>query len=199
MPSPTAIPNGIYWRAAGVSHGDSGATQISLVQLHQAVNRLPETTASVTVAGSDGVTFQVPCTGTTIIDGQSYAVYQRTGGFAYTVGVTYQLTSITSIGTAAASLEAPGGITHNAEYTQSSWTAEGNGDFVMVTDPSYDITFNTTGLDAVSPVNIPSSAYPSPGQYRLTTTVSNVTLAVAGAAAGSGFVTLDMKTSTFTK
>src|SRR6185503_5168092 len=100
------------------------------------------------------------------------SVYARYGGWGggmlFPVGPPqaghlYALTSITSAGTASATLTAPGGLnfegTFGGPVTQISWTVEGNDDSVSIFSGSPVTLALWAGPDAVSPVVIPPAVY----------------------------------------
>jgi len=176
-PSPTAgpPPSGIYWDSSLVGHDvfstvSSGTTIQFLAFVELAVNGNPESTCGVTLTCPGGPV-PLPYRGTITNNGNVYSDYRDNLSFSYVVGGSYSLSTVTSIGTASATLLGPGGITDAADGSTSGWSSGGTYQHVIVFSPFSQYTFATPlryGL--VPPVNIPASAYGAgPGIYQLVT------------------------------
>lgn len=172
--TPTPTPQNIVWYGAEVVRIDFSeigiAYEYAIVDLR--VNSQPETTANVAVTGTNGSYYNLPYQETNDKEGVTYASYYILDGFNYIPGVTYTFITDTSAGIATAYITAPGNIIHSPDGLSSSWAVEGNNDFVMVTDWSYNSLF-IQGVDSVSPVYIPEYVYSWCGYYILSTQCRN--------------------------
>jgi len=180
------LPAGVFIQSIAAVY-DFDGTVYGIRQAELSVNGVAETTAGITMTGptqtlplASGGTTLIPCGGNTGLYGPDVTVWSYQPGQVY----TYQAT--TSGGTVTASVTAPGIISVAADGTQVSWTVEGTADWVQVTDMSNHILWQTPCCDAVSPVMIPSSAYPATGMYYVYAQVEN-SAPFSGAAAGSTF------------
>lgn len=163
------------------------------------VNGAAETTAAITLTTPSG---DVPL----IYYSQYYPGYGYYGSaatFAYVPGGTYTLTTITSIGTATATLVAPGGgVSVSPDGSTASWNVEGNEDYINVWGgglAGFSYQSGKTTSDVDTPFPIPSSAYPVPGTYRVEVVPQNATYNVTGAAPGSYFYIDDDEVMTVTR
>lgn len=115
-------------------------------------------TAAVSI-GSNGVTTVVPFSSNSAGSSEYYGTFSP-----YQAGQTYVLSSVTSAGTAAATMVAPGGgIAVNSNGTTVTWNHEGNSDRVQIqnaNNPGVDI-FNSSSLssDVSSPYSVPTTVY----------------------------------------
>ena len=192
-PTPTAgIPNGIFWDPGSVYQHVLAPGEFASVSLSLAVNKRPETTAIVTLAGPGGASDTIPYSSTITLGGFSYAFYFSADlHVPYVAGAAYTLTSVTSIGTAAATFTAPGDITIAGDGSQVSWAYDGDSEQIAVVSPSqYDSGFS----NKTSPFTIPVDAYADgPGTYRVGATVARMIDSVDGAAAGSALQVFDVR------
>ncbi len=173
--------SGIFWGPAEIGSFPGVTGWLSL-----AVNGSPESTAGVTLTTPSG---NVPFTYSGV--NGSMAAYSPASSFTYIPGGTYTMTTVTSIGTATASLVAPGPVSIAPDGSQASWTYEGNEDYVTVQElfSPYNFTLQTYNLtsDVDSPYSIPASAYPASGNYSVFPVAQSSTYNVTNAAAGSRF------------
>ena len=198
--SPTYMatpPMGIVWDPALIMNVN-GAVFSSL---YLSVNGVLEATAGVTLTTPSG---NVPYTFIAGGSGRgSYAYYGNSVTFVYQAGQPYTLTTVTSIGTATATVIAPGGnFTLAPDDSWISWLVEGNEDFVRVMNLAmlgftYDSETITADIDSV--FSIPPSAYPSPGNYQLTFHAQTSNYSVTGAAPGSRLEIEEWDILNFTK
>jgi hypothetical protein len=188
---------GIYWAP--------GATQILRfemvptparigVTLRLSVNQRPETTAGVTVTTPGGSFPLTYC----CQSGPTLSEYRATLA-DYTPGGTYSLRTVTSAGTAATTLTAPGGITQAADGSQTSWAIEGNNDYVIVYQNFSPFASVYVVSPANSPQNIPASAYATPGAYRLETGCTESDTTVTGATVDSRLNASDLRVILFNR
>ena len=172
---PAVPPSGIFWAPCEIVGGSSF--------FQMAVNGAPESTCGVTLTTPLG---PIPYSYYSAVG--TYALYFATSIIPYVPGGSYTMTTVTSIGTAAATLIAPGGsVSMNASGTLATWAVEGNEDYITVGNAgsNYQSFLITTDLD--SPAIIPASAYPSPGTYYYDVVPQNTTYNITGAAPGSRY------------
>ena len=159
------------------------------------LNGVPDDTAAVTLASPVGPVHY---------HNSGSGIYYPDSTITYIPGQSYTLTAITSGGTATATLIAPGGnMTVSPDGSTATWDVEGNEDWIKVTQAggpylgtyrSYDFT---TDMD--SPAAIPSSAYPTLGNYGVLVVPQNTTFNVTGAMPGSRYTVNEYAGSTVTK
>jgi hypothetical protein len=177
VPYTGAAPTGIFWDFASVSgnlnYGTSGAS----VQL--SVNGYQETTAGVTLTGSDSTSAPMTYSGPITMGSSTYSNY-LTNAFTYTAGVTYTLTTATSIGTASASLPAPGNFTFAPDGSYVSWTTDATYEPIYLRPPGGNPYWQPlTCNHQPSPASIPVTAYAfGPGNYELDANFSNATTVI---------------------
>jgi hypothetical protein len=204
-PTPGPPSTGIYWLGANVTNNFQFAGFVSQATTFQCdifmiLNGMPESTCGVTVTGPNGSapvtyidTFAI------VMEPQIYANYgTNITAFSYQVGATYTLTTTTSIGTATASMVAPGNFIVASNGSQVTWITPGNYNGVFVANPLGNFVFDQQPcVDINSPVNIPSSVYSSLiGNYSIGAGCQNITSAISG---GSGFYTVaDYYQTTYT-
>ncbi len=189
----TATPtSSIDWETAAISRGSVSAQ----AYVYLAVNSTADLTAAVTLSGSfSGSPVALITDGNDYpISGKDYALYEATG-FSYQPGQSYTITTVTSAGTATATLTAPGNITfapldtHGA-VTQISWSVAGDYNYVSVQEltPSSQYNLNLN-WDATSPVVISGSVYSggSASTYDVYAETISQTYEVTGATASSLF------------
>lgn len=205
-PTPTPII-GVEWYQGEIYHSDYNGGTFAFIYL--AVNGQAVTTAGVTLSGTfTGSPVPILFNNTYSISGKNYAYYQA-AGFNWQPGQTYILTTVTTAGTAAATLTAPGGVTfapldsHGA-VTQLGWGIEGSNDYIYVreTAPVTQITFDTRSVssDADSPVTVPAPAYPggSGGVYDIVLQISNQLFVVPGATVDTELMLNEVDSKTVT-
>ena len=209
-PAVTATPtvtstatSGIDWETAQVYHstGNPGFAYVYL-----AVNGQAVTTAGVTLSGTfSGSPLAMPSDGNSYpISGKNYALYQAFG-VSYQPGQTYTLTTVTTAGTASASVTAPGNIafaaldSHGA-VTQVAWGTSGsyNAVYVQENSPTSQQTFSTSVSG--SPVTLPGTASPdgSGSIYTVTVQVERDLYTVTGADFSSSFQVYENTTKAVT-
>ena len=171
-PNPSIPSSGIFWDAGYVSAGGTSYLQMW-------VNGILSTTDAVTLTTPSGP----------IAYTSAASVYYPSTPITYTPGGSYTLTANTSIGTATATLIAPGGnIAVAADGSTASWNVEGNEDWLTVTGPGGSTykSYNYTS-DIDQPFLIPATAYPASGTYNVQMVAQSSTYNVTGAVAGSRF------------
>lgn len=191
-PTPTASAtstSAIDWGQASVSRvTSSGITSLS-AQLYLAVNGQPVSSATV-VLGGTGVSGPVtlpPAPGSLVtLGGKAYQDYHQNTGWTYQPGQTYSLTSVTSAGTASATLAAPGPITIATDGLQAGWGTDTNDNFVSV-QSAVTTTFSACCAGIHSPFAIPVTAYPAPGLYTVQVQMLDITNTISGATASSQY------------
>jgi hypothetical protein len=146
-----------------------------------AVNGVAEATAGVTLTGTGISAVPLTYVGPYSISGQTYAEYDSLYfPSLLTSGGTYTLTSITSIGTATASLTMPSLANIASDGSGTTWTGPSMSNWVFVFNTS-GTTYSSTTCPAIySPFSIPSSAYPAPGNYAVGQERINFTSSITG-------------------
>ena len=130
---------------------DSGPlTQCSLGLV---VNGMPESTAGITIIGSNATTNILPFVGYDTSLGVSIASYNSSsincdGGFSYVFRIW------SSAGNAAISVIAPGGYTFADATDTLYWLTDGTEEYVFVRNDGYHMTYELSG-DLTSPISIP--------------------------------------------
>lgn len=180
----TPIP-GVYWQSADVYR--SNGSDYASVNL--TVDGQSASTITVVVSGpsiSSPVT--LPYNGIVYTGGANYANYFiNSSNLNYTPGSSVTLTTIAGSVTATSHAVLPGNITIAPDGSQTSWVISSGSVAVSVTGPA---TFAASGV-LNSPYSIPASVYASGGNFTVTTTISNNTGTVTGAAVGSQFDVYD--------
>jgi hypothetical protein len=190
-------PAGIYWYSAQIEGItlQNGVTLVNGIyaQALLSVNGNPETSDTVTIAGPGGFGATLPYTSNVVENGNTYAQYQGLFSNNFQTGGAYSLSTVTSLGTASATLIGPGNISTALNGSSTSWTQPGALNRVLLQEgPSFQaggllpVTLYQTAscMSDASPVNIPSSDYSNPGIYTLTTNCQNLTNGITG---GTGF------------
>jgi hypothetical protein len=184
---PAVPPGGIFWAPCEIEGGSSF--------FQMAVNGAPESTSGVTLTTPSG-----PIPYTYYSAAGAYALYYATSIIPYVPGGSYTMTTVTSIGTAAATLIAPGGsVSMNASRTIATWAVEGNEDYITVGNAGSDYQSYLITTDLNSPATIPASAYPSLGTYYYDVVPQNTTYNITGAASGSRYTIKYMLSGTVIK
>lgn len=161
-PTPGPPPSGINWASATVQLQNSGGYSVSIPLV---VNGAAITNAAVTFSGP-GLTVAIPYYGTMIFSGTTYADYSyANSGFNLTPGALYTLTTVTSAGTASASLAVPTTPAVSPDGSTVSWSGSNSFNEVGVEDNANSTTTFLTSqcISVNSPVDIPASAYPTTG------------------------------------
>jgi hypothetical protein len=198
----TTPPPGMFWAFASIYNlTNAGNAYGALIYL--TVNGAPDGTTTGTLMLPGAVTITLNCSGTTTYNGilcTTCGAGNLYGTYIYQPGGTYSLKTITSIGTAAVTGTAPGGFSYAGDGSQITWSSEGTNDVLHVQGPSGETYYSyfDVGPDINSPFNIPASAYPTPGTYKLIPH-SIKKIAVAGAAPESVFFFEDEFTATIIK
>jgi len=99
----------------------------------------------------------------------------------YTVSVTFGGITYTE------TLQAPGGFTANADYSQVQWEKTGSSGLLSVAPLFGETTYcvpKTTPSILTSPQTIPSTAFPTSGTYVITLIQQNITEKTFGALSG---------------
>jgi hypothetical protein len=166
---------------------------ITQVSVDLQVNGVAETTAGITLTGPNSLSVPVTYSGTSTVNCLTAANYVADALWSskYGVGNSYTLTIVTSAGTVSVSATAPGGsLACNAEGSQVTWGTGGNHDYLqifregtLVFEAPPDITTNY--------YDVPSTAYPESGAYKLRAVVSNYTDGIVGASSYSYFAVGD--------
>jgi hypothetical protein len=186
----------IYWLGANFSRANQLGYTSTVVDVYFSVNGSAESTDQVYLTSATGSTL-IPYAESITIGGQPYAHYSQTASpsntLSYVPGGSYTLSTVTSVGTARATLTAPGNITQNSNGGSTSWTVEGTNDRVYVETSGYSGTYDSlnTQADVHSPFWVPSTAYPNPGTYLMRTTCETIVNTVNNAVNGSTFAAKD--------
>ena len=184
-PSSAPCSSGIAWNLGQVLANNFNGAQSYSVELWLSVNCASYTSAMVTFSGPGGslpVTYDpYGSSGST-----TSSLYDtNSGSISITPGAVYTLTSVTTSGTATASLVAPPLPLIPLDGSTASWSGSSMFNFVDALDSSNSMTYESSPCwSASSPVSIPSSAYPSSGAYYVVAQCMNWTTSIAG---GSGF------------
>lgn len=179
----TPCTTGICWEGQVQSDVYNGSYSY-YGDLYLAVNGAVVTNAGVTLTGTGIAPAPLVYKGTTNIGGMNYAEY-TSNSFSATLppGGTYTLTSVTSIGTATASLTLPSYPTQAIDGSGATWSGPSQFNYVAVSNGS-SLTYNSgTCYSVNSPFSVPSSAYPAPGGYYFGVERFNYTSTITG---GSG-------------
>jgi hypothetical protein len=185
----TATSTAITWYSAEISRQQLTDYSFATYEFQEAyvmlaVNGLPEVTAGVTIYGSDGTAVSLPYSFSMgESDGVTYADYgvmdSGVTAILYNPGVVYTFVSVTSAGTASASVTAPGGITHAEDGSETSWSVRADSFSVLVTNSMEIGTFSSfCSIGCGSSFAIPSSAYADCGDNILETICINTTHAM---------------------
>ncbi len=98
-----------------------------------------------------------------------------------TAGGSYTLTSVTSVGTASASLSMPNYAVLASDGSSASWTGPAMFSVGVVVNNGGSTTYNSGFCwSAQSPLSVPSSAYPVSGTYVFGVERINYTTAITG-------------------
>jgi hypothetical protein len=179
------------WSFASIQAGSDFGVPYQYANLTLQVTDQPVTDATIYLNGTG---FSSPITlsftAATTQGNQVYSRYDCLVGFNYQPGNSYSLTSETSLGTASATLIAPGNISIASDGSQISWTISGTETDAQVYDgpdaSGTKIYYSTTSLP--SPFNLPNSLFSNPGIYSVSVQVVNTTNSIPGAAGGALFV-----------
>lgn len=181
--SMTAPPTGIAWDWAYVTSFDGTTCHASM---RLAVNGVPETTANVYLTTPQGPVTLLYHASTW----PGYASYELSRSLVYQPGFAYTLTTDTSIGTAFATVTAPGGNAQlSSDGTTVTWDVEGNADYVTVYCPESSMSFatNMATADISSPFRIPGAPFTTAGTYNYRFVQETFENSVTGATPGSFF------------
>lgn len=184
-PSSVTCANGIMWGYGQVINmNNNGVQSGSYAELLLAINCTPYSTAGVTLTGP-GLTLPLPYgNGTIVLGGTTYADYNSTQSVSFITGDTYTLTSVTTSGTAFSSLVMPPQTNIASNGLNVTWSGNSLFNFIAVINNLTNYTYETsTCWSATSPASIPSSAYPSSGNYTVGAETCNYTTSITG---GSG-------------
>gem|GEM_PF-3373791 len=187
--SPTSAmtpPPGVYWDLAEFGRYRQAGITLIFTNLQISANRRPDPTASVTLTTPLG-----PVPLVNFMNTDTYSHFSPSGGVSYIPGGTYILTTVTSAGTAAATLVAPGGnIVITPDGKSATWDVEGNEDYLFDNQfASYNVT-----SDIDSPYSIPDLAYPAAGTYNVSLYSQNTTYNVSGVSVPCRFTIKDSLT-----
>jgi hypothetical protein len=207
--SPTlTVPMGLFVAASFVDSqinvlGYSVSTVATLFTI--SVNHNPEDTATMSITTPSNGT--VPLTWLQDANMGTYWVsqYQSSYQYIYTPNAVYSMDITTSLGTAHAVMNAPGGITFSANGASVTALYPGNYDAADVSriSPAPVTTYVSPGTSIGSPFTFPGSAYSSPSYpatfaaaYAAATTVYSFT-GTAGAV--GAFVGTQVSTGEFSR
>jgi len=176
-----SVPSGIYWGQAFLAISNSSSGTFEIADVYLLVNGNPEATASVSIIGP-GSTSPLAYNGNQTLNGVLYAVYQSTS-IPYQAGTSWTMKTVTSIGTAYATMNTPGGGTAASDGSQVSWTYPGELNGVQVVNGTGTTTYTTNPCASVtSPAAIPASAYPASGTYAVSYYAADITTNIVGGA-----------------
>lgn len=186
IPQTTPIASGINWGEALVGSGTSWGSTFISASLYMTVNGAVETTDGVTFTGTGISPIALKYQGPYTITGTAYAWYYYQGTSPMTGGGTYTLTSVTSIGTAWATLPLPNDPTISPDGLTATWSGPSMFNVVAVVPSAGGLTYESSLCwSASSPFSIPNSAYPSPGNYGPIVERLNYTTSITG---GTGYM-----------
>lgn len=179
---PTPVASGIYWGRAFVNSVVAGGFPGATAQMNLTVNGMAVSTAGITITGTGLSASPLTYVGPATINGGIYAFYRFDNPTTLTDGGTYTLTTVTSIGTASASLTLPSLPNIAADGSGATWSGSAVFNSAWVTDP---LTGNFTYLSnscwsLSSPFTYPSSAYPASGAYNTFVERDNYTSSITG-------------------
>ncbi len=164
-------------------------------EVYISTNLTPDTTAAVTLITPLNGSVPVTYTANTTYSGVSVAEYvAAANSFTYVPNSPYSLYAVTSLGSAAATVNAPGDITIAADGSMASAVYPGNYDSAVVEEisPAAVTTYQSpTGTSVGSPFTYPTSAYPAPagtGTYGVAYNAAVTDTSVTSAAVGSAWV-----------
>ncbi|HJT24661.1 MAG TPA: hypothetical protein VJ873_08805 [bacterium] len=204
-PTPTPVISGgvseINWYIADLSRYNSLGSSDTYAEVYLSVGGQAESTATVVLSGY-GSPVTLPYVETLTLGSSTYARYYLDGtAISYQPGVSYTLSTQTSVGTAWASVVAPGGIRYGNTGDTVSWSSEGTKDRVYVENSSYSGTYDSLNshADVDSMFTIPASAYPTSGSYFVRTTCDTVVTSVNNAMTGSSLEASDMLWATVSR
>ncbi len=190
-----APPNGIYWESADIDGCQCANPSADLLL---SVNGAPETTAGVTLTGSNGTTVSLSFNYlVTIGVGYVYAEYDNTVPFVFTAGCTFTLSTTTTIGTASAALEAPGNFTVAPDGSTVGWGVGAEFEPIYIRWPGGNGAYNQpfTCNHPVPPISVPSQDYAyGPGTYVISFCFSNSTTNIIN---GSGLLRVGAVQNTY--
>jgi len=167
------------------------------------VNQNAETTDGVTLITPGG---SIPASYLFTLNFGTYSMaeYAAYTQYSYVPNGAYSMSVSTSIGTATASMNAPGAISFEATGASVTATYAGNYDSGVVTRiyPSAVTTYVSPNSSIGSPFVYPLTAYSSPSFPATFGTAYSAAItdsSVAGGAAGSAFVGTEISTKYFTR
>jgi hypothetical protein len=186
-PGPVPSNTGIFWGLAvyayGIQNDYGSSVPFSTGTLALLVNGNPEATDGVTLT-APGYSSPLPYAGTTIINGTTYALYEisnDTLSVTFSAGNSVTLESVTSIGTASATVVLPGGASIASDGSQASWTNPGETSAIVVSALGVGNTYQISNCSGVAnPALIPSSAYPMTNNYGISANTANLTTSITG-------------------
>ena len=174
--------------------GISYSVTLNGVTVDISVNHNAETTDGVTFITPLNGSIPVTYTATANMGTYSYAEYTTAVSWVYVVNDSYSLAVSSSLGTATASVNAPGDITIASNGSTASAVYPGTYQAAVVESASTGVTtyVSPTGTSVGSPYTYPSSAYPysSPATYYTAYSAGVTDFSVTGpnVAAGSAWV-----------
>ena len=181
MPSPTPTPlfsSGIYWKLAQFTHDSRYGTSASL---YLEVDGQPVTDATVLLSGPGlSAPVTIPYVFTSTFPEGPFSNYIRSSGLTYVAGGDYTLTTLTTAGTASATLTAPGNFSITPDGSLITWTVEGNQDSAVVAKDGVRVYSSGSG-DIDSPFSVPTTAFSGPASYAVIGGAENLTYSVSGA------------------
>lgn len=195
VPTPTvsAGTSQIFWFSARIARIDDLGELSNTVEVYLSVNGQAEASAQVVLTGGNAP-LTIPYHASLNIGGDDYArYYLADGSFQYAPGIDYTLSTATSAGTAWASVTAPGGIQNAPNGDNTRWGTEGTNDRVYIQTSNFAGTYDSIDAqdDLVSVFSIPSSAYPSGGNYFIRTTCRTIVTSVNNSMPGSALIASD--------
>ncbi len=188
--------------------GYSYSVTATTCTVYISTNLIPDTTAAVTLITPLNGSIPVTYTANTTYSGVSVAEYvAASDSFTYVPNSPYSLYAVTSLGTAAATVNAPGNITIAANGSTASAVYPGNYDSAVVEEisPAAVTTYQSpTGTSVGSPFTYPVSAYPAPagtGTYGVAYNAAVTDIIVAGPsiAVGSAWIGDEVDLTTLTR
>lgn len=185
IPDPSFAPpnTGIYMSGTISGHQTYTSGSNSFILL--TVNGLADSTAAVTLTGSDGTMAPLTYTGTQTMNSYTLASYNASNNFTYNDGTIYTVTVITGIGTASCSVTSPGTVTFAPDGSSVTWSTDATYEPIYVRAPDTSYWQPATCNHQKPPIAISTTAYAyGHGNYVLDANFENVNTTVIGGTGG---------------
>ncbi len=180
-PQTPPCTNGIMWGFAQLISTVSNGITTGYAELLLTVDCGTYTTAGVTLTGP-GMNLELPYgNGYISMNGTNYSDYITANNILFTTGAAYTLTSVTTSGTASASLVMPPTPSIATDGSTVTWPGNPVFSVFAVMDSSSNLTYESSVCwSAKSPASVPAPAFPSPGTYTVIGACINYTTSITG-------------------